>query len=506
VPPVIRRACVIAVVLAIGALMLPAARGRAVSLVVDTFADTYDGSCADGDCSLRDAVGSAPRGATVLLPSGYYGLTQAGGGPAGGAIVVTHPLTIRAQGDTGVFIDSSPLGRQPVFHSFRRLTLIGLTLTGSQQFRHGGSLTHGGAIRVADGRLRLDRVVVTGTRAGEGGAVFLDVATEAVITRSLFLGDSAADEGGAISSLGDLHIRSSGFLDNHGRTGGAVAQAGGSMTVRNSTFAGNDAVLDGGAILPSLGGPIVLRSDTFSHNHARRKGGALGGAARARGRLTVGHVLFAGNHAVYGDHCSGPVGSDDYNVETRSNSCRLGKAHDLVGRKLRVGSLGTHGGPTPTVNLRPGSPALDVGGWCTARDQRGVPRRDRCDVGAYELVRCLGRPVDIVGTQGDDDMSGGRDPDTFLGLGGDDAFQGSLADDRACGGPGNDRLIAGPGRDRLLGGPGDDRLIGEDGADVLRGGLGVDTYFGGPGRDLCIRATQGERTSGCEVTTTGRAP
>lgn len=414
--------------------------------------------------------------------------------------MVARPLTIRADGDTGVFIDASPLGWQPVFNSSHRLALIGLTLTGSQQFRFGGGLlTQGGAIAVADGRLLLDRVVVTETRAGKGGAVFLDVGTKAVVTRSLFLGDRSANGGGAISSAGDLHIRRSAFLDNRGRAGGAVAHARGSLTVRNSTFAGNHAVLDGGAILLSRGDPGVLRSDTFFRNHARRKGGAIGGPVRARARITVGHVLFAGNHAGYGDHCSGPVASDDYNVETRSNSCRLDRVHDLVGRGLRVGSLGTHGGPTPSVNLRPGSPALDVGGWCPARDQRGAPRRDRCDVGAYELVRCLARPVDIVGTGGDDDMSGGRDPDTFLGLHGDDEFQGSLADDRACGGPGNDRLIAGPGPDLLSGGRSADRLWGEDGDDILRGGSGQDAFFGGPGRDICLMVERDEPIHGCEM-------
>jgi hypothetical protein len=53
-------------------------------------------------------------------------------------------------------------------------------------------------------------------------------------------------------------------------------------------------------------------------------------------------------------------------------------------------------------------------------------------------VLCLGRPVGIVGSPGDDELAGGREPDTFLGLGGDDRFQGSLAGDRACGARGND--------------------------------------------------------------------
>lgn len=78
-----RPAHVVAAVMVIGAILLPGTRAGAASLVVDTFIDTYDGSCSDGDCSLRDAVASAPRGATVLVPSGYYALTRTGGGPGG---------------------------------------------------------------------------------------------------------------------------------------------------------------------------------------------------------------------------------------------------------------------------------------------------------------------------------------------------------------------------------------------------------------------------------------
>ena len=148
-------------------------------------------------------------------------------------------------------------------------------------------------------------------------------------------------------------------------------------------------------------------------------------------------------------------------------------------------ALLSNGGPTPTMALRPTSPAIDAGGDCGGTDQRGAPRDRRCDAGAYELVRCLGKPVDIVGTPGDDELSGGRGPDVFLGLAGDDEFQGSIGKDRACGGPGRDLLIAGPGNDRFWGEGGNDRVKGESGDDLLSGGPGRDRLAGGPGDDVC---------------------
>jgi hypothetical protein len=49
-----------------------------------------------------------------------------------------------------------------------------------------------------------------------------------------------------------------------------------------------------------------------------------------------------------------------------------------------------NGGPTPTLALRPDSPAIDAGaaGPCPATDQRGIKRQvgsDACDIGAFEL-------------------------------------------------------------------------------------------------------------------------
>jgi hypothetical protein len=46
--------------------------------------------------------------------------------------------------------------------------------------------------------------------------------------------------------------------------------------------------------------------------------------------------------------------------------------------------LADNGGPTETMALRAGSPAIDLGSGCPPRDQRGVPRAGVCDSGAYE--------------------------------------------------------------------------------------------------------------------------
>jgi hypothetical protein len=55
-----------------------------------------------------------------------------------------------------------------------------------------------------------------------------------------------------------------------------------------------------------------------------------------------------------------------------------------------LGPLSDNGGPTPTMALLPGSPAIDAGDdtACPSTDQRGVPRPAgaACDIGAFEFV------------------------------------------------------------------------------------------------------------------------
>lgn len=228
-------------------------------------------------------------------------------------------------------------------------------------------------------------------------------------------------------------------------------------------------------------------------------GGGIGRPAPASGEVSVQGSVLSDNRADRGVDCAAAVVSLGGNAGF-AKGCGLLSPNDRTGVDPRLRRLGAYGGPTPTMALRPDSPALRTAGRCDSHaDQRGAPRDRRCDSGAYELVRCLGKPVNIVGTRGDDELSGGRGPDVFLGLGGDDEFQGSIGNDRACGGGGHDLLIAGPGNDRFDGGPGNDRVKGEQGDDWVWGGAGRDRLVGGPGEDTCQSERRDREPKGCEI-------
>jgi hypothetical protein len=89
--------------------------------------------------------------------------------------------------------------------------------------------------------------------------------------------------------------------------------------------------------------------------------------------------------------------SQGYNLSS-DNRCNFDNSGDRNGTHPKLGPLQNNGGPTQTMALLPGSPAIDAGnpsgcrdghGHLLTTDQRGYPRPDKedktgCDMGAYE--------------------------------------------------------------------------------------------------------------------------
>lgn len=82
----------------------------------------------------------------------------------------------------------------------------------------------------------------------------------------------------------------------------------------------------------------------------------------------------------------------------------------------------------------------------------------------------------IHGGAGPDWVVGGQDSDLLHGDDGDDYMHGNRAADTCLGGAGADTILGGQEADSLSGGDGDDRLLGDRGNDVLSGGPGADRF------------------------------
>lgn len=458
-------------ILAATVVAAPHALGAPI-LTVDTFDDTFDGSCTDGDCSLRDAVVAVDAGGTVRVPPGFFPLSLAGpGGIEAGDLDLVRPVTIVGTGETGSFLDASGLGDR-VFDVEADAELRHLTLLGGSQ------VGTGGIVRATSGTIGVRRATLFGGRAGDGGAVAVGDGATVSIDRSWIASNRATDRGGALFVRGTTFVSRSTISRNRATGGGAAFVAPSvSLSIDDSTVSRNVAARGGGV---RAIGDVGFFSSTIARNRADVGGAALFSSASGS---SASNSVFAGNQAsVRGPLCVRRLFTHGHNVSD-AGRCGLNAPSDLTRVDPRIGVLRQNGGPSPTHALKAGSPALGHGVGCNDRDQRGAPRAD-CDSGAYELVLCLGRPVTIVGTPGPDDLSGGLGRDIFLGLGGHDEFQGSLDIDRACGGNGDDRLIGGPGDDRLAGNRGRDVLLGEGGDDLLLGGRGADVCRGGDGNDV----------------------
>ena len=166
------------------------------------------------------------------------------------------------------------------------------------------------------------------------------------------------------------------------------------------------------------------------------------------------------------------------------------------GRKRRLATFGYQVAWSPDARQL----AFTSGGEC--RNRTGIYR---VDVATRQRLRVT-NDCRIVGTAGDDVLTGTPLADVLLGEGGNDtltAVASFFSGDTLEGGPGNDLLVGSFASDTLEGGPGNDVLRGGAGPDLLIGGPGRDVIQGQGGRDL-VYARDGVRDIVSCGTNTGK--
>lgn len=321
--------------------------------------------------------------------------TYEGGAAEGGAIYSTNGGTLRITGST--FETNSAVGG------------AGVTPETVDAPAYGGSVaSDSGIVQVTRTTFRGNSVESKGGAfAGAVGGALYNNSDGATITDSTFIqnhvsvGDGGSAFGGAIESVAPLTVTGSTFTSNavssgpHGRGAGGAIDTNSAATIANSTFDGNavhigeDGVGEGGALSIYRDMTVLAStfdSDTISGGQVRGSEIAIGAGATA----TVGQSVVSGSGP---PNCqvSGTLNDTGYNLSSDS-SCQLGTSpaqHDIVAVDPKLGRLGPNGGPTDTVGLLPGSPAIDGGPTrChESVDQRGTrrPQGSRCDIGAFEL-------------------------------------------------------------------------------------------------------------------------
>jgi hypothetical protein len=205
-----------------------------------------------------------------------------------------------------------------------------------------------------------------------------------VTLRGLTIENGNASSGGAVLNDGTFTLDSTTFTKNTVTGNGGAVENDGTLTVIDSTIAGNFATSDGGAI--DNNAILTLIDSTIAENTAASGGGVFA----ARGVTSAVDTIIAANTASDGK-------SDFVGTLTTLGNNLIGTAKgahgltssDKIVTNPKLGPLQNNGGPTPTMDLLAGSPAIDNGTSTSApaHDQRGLPRivGGAIDIGAFEL-------------------------------------------------------------------------------------------------------------------------
>jgi len=113
----------------------------------------------------------------------------------------------------------------------------------------------------------------------------------------------------------------------------------------------------------------------------------------------------------------------------------------------------------------------------------GVGVQVDLDAGTAHRLTRIANIENIIGTSGDDQLTGDQNDNKLYGRAGSDTLNGVPGSDILVGGDGADYLHGGEGDDKLFGGNDKDELYGEPGNDELFGGADIDKLDGGIGDD-----------------------
>ena len=311
------------------------------------------------------------------------------------------------------------------------VTLTNNTLSGNQADGGNGAI----GLRTAPGNGEISGEVGGSGGAGSGGGLYvatgtLTLANDTLNSNQAGGGSGAAGgNGGGGAYPGDVIAPGTGGSGGAGSGGGSYV-AGGIVTLTNDTLANNQAGGGNGGVggldngnggsggvgsgggLYAAAGSITLSNDTLSSNHvAISNGGSVGdpdqngtiGSNGAAGGGGIDNAAGSSSLQIYdsiiaddtantaGPDLDGSVTSLGNNLIGNSTGGSGFAASDLLNVNPQLGPLQNNGGPTQTMALLPGSPAINSGDTANAPayDQRGpgFPRivNGSIDIGAFEV-------------------------------------------------------------------------------------------------------------------------
>jgi len=258
------------------------------------------------------------------------------------------------------------------------LSITDSTLTGNNAGYGGGVDTILANAAKNNSTLTISNSTVSGNVANVGGGIANYIT--ATVSDSTVSGNTAQDEGGGIhNSSGTLTVSDSTVSGNHASNtyyGGGMSNDNGMVTISNSTVSGNSAAAGGGVY--NIFGTTNVDNSTVSGN----TGGDL---YNPQGTLNATSSIVA--NGITRTDCLGSITDLGYNLDDDGSCVFSGTSLSHTPSGLDPAGLQNNGGPTQTIALEPGSPAIghvSNASLCPAIDQRGLPRTVPCDIGAFQ--------------------------------------------------------------------------------------------------------------------------
>jgi len=325
-----------------------------------------------------------------------------------GSLSVNATLTLRdstittntaTKGGGGLFNNGSGGGSTP-------LSISDCVFTANTAINGGAILNDGHAGGSATIIELSNSVLNNNTATGDGGAIKNDGITggsATLVMSATSLSINTAVNGGAIENDGtagsatqaitystfnaNTASGNGGAINNDGRNAGSAT-----LTAGATTFNANTAAIRGGAIRNNgVGGSatVAIDNSTLKDNTASGRSAAIdsdgtgGSATLALGSTILDNGGPSDNLAL----TAATFTSKNHNLSSDNAEGVLTAGNDRINinPKLDLDGLQDNGGPTRTIALRPGSPAIDQGLSSFPTDQRGYGFLGIADIGAFEF-------------------------------------------------------------------------------------------------------------------------
>jgi hypothetical protein len=371
----------------------------ASAISVTSLLDTGNPS---GTTSLRQAIAlaDADPGSTISFDPGLFA-----SGPqviplGSGLPDITAKVTITGPGQATLTVQGG--GSKSDFSILNvakgaTATVSDLTLSGANTSSSGGAINNAGNLTLTD-------CTLSSNIAAKGGGAIVNLGTLG-LNFSTVSSNRTVTSGGGIFSTGVLSVRNSTISGNTAKVdGGGVYDNGSPTLLVDSTLYGNTAA-SGGGLFSGPAATVKVLSCTITANRAMHDaGGGVEIGASTTGLVTLLNTLVAGNVTGTGSTPGDALGAlDPASVSNligdgdQATGLSNGQGGNQIGTAAKpvvpkLAKLADNGGPTQTVALLAGSPALDAGDNTPASplgyDQRGpgFPRilNSRSDIGAFE--------------------------------------------------------------------------------------------------------------------------